>query len=172
MNWGLLRTIIILPGSALAFIPAAILWVTSNTAYAASMPDAALISFWFSLMLICIGLVLAFWTVHLLLTYGEGTPAPWEPPKKLVVNGPYRYVRNPMIASVIFMLLAESLLFRSWPLAGWLVIFFLANSIYFPLVEEKGLKKRFGKDYLQYQANVPRWLPRMTPWVPISDNHE
>jgi len=166
MNWGLLRTIAILPGSALVFIPVAILWVTGNTPYAASMPDAALISFWFGLILLCIGLALAFWTARLFLTYGEGTPAPWDPPKKLVVRGPYRHVRNPMITSVMLMLLAEALLFRSWPLAGWLVIFFLANAIYFPLVEEKGLKKRFGEEYLQYQANVPRWLPRMTSWPP------
>ena len=112
MNWGLFRTIIILPGSALVFIPAAILWVTGDTPYTASMPDAALISFWFSLTLICISLVLAFWTARLFLTYGEGTPAPWDPPKKLVVRGPYCYVRNPMITGVMFMLLAEALMFR------------------------------------------------------------
>ncbi|MDQ6959175.1 MAG: isoprenylcysteine carboxylmethyltransferase family protein [Mariprofundaceae bacterium] len=172
MNWGLLRTIIILPGSALVFIPALILWVTGNTPYAASMPDTGLISFRFSLILFGIGLVLAFWTTRLLLTCGEGTPAPWDPPKKLVVRGPYRYVRNPMITSVMFMLLAEALLFRSWPLAGWLIIFFLANAIYFPLVEERGLKKRFGEDYLQYQANVPRWFPRLMSWTPPPENHE
>ncbi len=172
MNWGLLKTIIILPGSALVFIPAAILWGTESTPCAASMPDAVLLSFWFSLILLCIGLALAFGTVRLLLTYGEGTPAPWNPPKKLVVRGPYRYVRNPMITSVMFMLLAEALLFRSWPLAGWLVIFFLANAIYFPLVEERGLKKRFGEEYLQYQANVPRWFPKMMSWTPPPKNHE
>jgi len=170
MNWGLIRTIIILPGSALVFIPGAILWVTGNTLCAASMPDSALISFWFSLILLCTGLVLAFWTARLFLTYGEGTPAPWNPPKKLVVRGPYCYVRNPMITSVMFMLLAEALLFRSWPLAGWLIIFFLINAIYFPLVEEKGLTKRFGDDYLQYKAHVPRWFPRIMSWSPPSGN--
>ncbi len=172
MNLGLLRTIIILPGSALVFIPTAILWMTDNTRSASSMPDATLISFWFGLMLLCIGLVLAFWTVRLLLTYGEGTPAPWDPPKKLVVRGPYRHMRNPMITSVMFMLLAEALLCRSWPLGGWLIVFFLANAVYFPLVEERGLKKRFGEDYLQYMDSVPRWFPRMKPWTPPSDNYE
>jgi len=70
------------------------------------------------------------------------------------------------------MLLAEALLCRSWPLGGWLIVFFLANAVYFPLVEERGLKKRFGEDYLQYMDSVPRWFPRMKPWTPPSDNYE
>jgi len=124
------------------------------------------------MLLLCAGLALACWTVTLFMRFGQGTPAPWNPPRKLVVRGPYRYIRNPMITSVMFMLLAEALLYRSWPLAGWLIIFFLANAIYFPLVEEKGLSKRFGDAYLQYKAHVPRWFPRIASWTPPSENHE
>jgi len=45
------------------------------------------------------------------------------------------------------------------------VVFFAANSIYLPLFEEKDLEKRFGSDYMRYKTNVPRWLPRLTPWI-------
>jgi len=96
--------------------------------------------------------------------YGEGTPAPWDPPRKLVIIGPYRYVRNPMITGVLLVLLAEALLFGSWLIAGWMLLFLLGNVIYFPFVEEKGLEKRFGDEYLKYKARVPRWIPRLTPW--------
>ena len=106
----------------------------------------------------------SIWTITLFLKFGKGTPAPWDPPKKLVVRGSYCYVRNPMIISVILMLLAEALLFQSWPIAGWLVVFFIGNSIYFPLVEEKSLEKRFGDDYREYKAHVHRWIPRLRAW--------
>ena len=69
-----------------------------------------------------------------------------------------------MITSVLMMLSAETLATELWPLVAWLVFFFVANCVYFPLVEEKGLERRFGDDYRTYKANVPRWLPRFTPW--------
>lgn len=81
------------------------------------------------------------------------------------------YVRNPMITGVLFMLSAEAMLFQSWPLALWMGIFFMGNAIYFPLVEEKGLEKRFADDYRRYKANVPRWIPRLHPWIPDKDKY-
>ena len=82
-----------------------------------------------------------------------------------MVAGPYRYVRNPMLTGVLFMLTAESLLFVSWPLFGWVVAFFLINTTYFLTIEEPGLEKRFGEDYRRYKSNVPRWIPRFRPWT-------
>lgn len=120
--------------------------------------------FWLALVIGACGFALAVWTVRLFTRFGEGTPAPWDPPRKLVVRGPYRYVRNPMIVAVIVMLTAESLVFASWPLAVWMAFFFATNAVYFPLSEEKGLEKRFGEDYRLYRDNVPRWLPRLRPW--------
>lgn len=71
-----------------------------------------------------------------------------------------------MISGVLMMLAGEALLLGSWPIAAWLLVFFVGNAIYFPLVEEKGLRLRFGAAYDRYAANVPRWLPRLTPWRP------
>ena len=69
-----------------------------------------------------------------------------------------------MITSVLLMLGAESLLAGSWLLSGWMLVFFLVNAVYFPLVEEPGLERRFGEDYRRYKANVPRWIPRWRAW--------
>jgi protein-S-isoprenylcysteine O-methyltransferase Ste14 len=71
-----------------------------------------------------------------------------------------------MILGVSLVLSGESLLFRSYRIAAWLAFFFLMNHIYFLLFEEPGLEKRFGREYLEYKGNVPRWIPRFTPWKP------
>ena len=164
MAWRLLKPIIILPGTVLVFVPAVILFASRNTylSYKLMGPDQFL--FWMGLAAAGIGLFLAVWTVTLFTKFGQGTPAPWDPPQKLVVRGPYRYVRNPMVTSVLFMLAAETLLFQSWPILFWMLFFYLANIIYFPLFEERSLEKRFGTDYLEYKKHVPRWVPRLTPW--------
>lgn len=165
MNWGLVRTIIVLPGNVVVFIPAAILWISKLLGYSPKFAAADKFLFWVALLAATIGLCLSIWTATLFMKVGKGTPAPWDPPKKLVIRGPYCYVRNPMIISVILMLLAEALLFQSWSIAAWMVVFFIGNSIYFPLVEEKSLEKRFGDDYKEYKAHVRRWIPRLRAWT-------
>ena len=164
MNRELIKAIIILPGTALVYIPGAILWLLAETPGAVAPAGAGQPRFRIGIVLAAIGLVLAVRTVRLFLTAGKGTPAPWAPPTRLVVRGPYRHVRNPMITSVLLMLGAESLLLGSWHLAGWMSVFFLLNTIYFSLVEEPGLEQRFGDSYRRYKANVPRWIPSWRPW--------
>jgi protein-S-isoprenylcysteine O-methyltransferase Ste14 len=117
-----------------------------------------------SLVLVGIGLSLMIRTIRLFATVGQGTLAPWNPTQRLVVRDVYRHLRNPMISGVLFILLGEATFFDSLPLLVWFGLFFLGNAIYFPLVEEPGLVRRFGADYERYRANVPRWLPRLTPW--------
>ncbi len=165
MSWRLVRTIIVLPGNVVVFIPAAILWISERLGYSPKFvaPDQFL--FWLAVLAASIGLCMGIWTATLFVKFGKGTPAPWDPPKKLVIRGPYRYVRNPMIIGVMLLLLAEALLFQSWPIAAWLAVFSIGNSIYFPLVEEKSLEKRFGDDYKEYKAYVRRWIPRLHAWT-------
>ena len=117
-------------------------------------------------VLICLGLVLMIATIRLFATVGEGTLAPWNPTQRLVVQGVYRHVRNPMISGVLAILLGESVLAASLPIACWFLIFFTVNAIYLPLSEEPGLVKRFGEEYEEYRRNVPRWVPRLKPWTP------
>jgi protein-S-isoprenylcysteine O-methyltransferase Ste14 len=115
-------------------------------------------------LLFCGGLALLVITVRLLARKGRGTLAPWDPTRKLVTDGIYRYVRNPMISGVLFMLMGETVLCCSWSLLVWALAFAAVNTVYFRLSEEPGLAARFGEEYLVYKHNVPRWIPRLTPW--------
>ncbi len=164
MKRELFKAVVILPGTALVYVPGAILWLTSGLPGGMAPAGPAEPRFWIGAVLAAMGFPLAVWTARLFVTAGEGTPAPWAPPRKLVVRGPYRYVRNPMLSSVNVMLAAEALLFGSWYLAGWLVVFILFNTAYFIRIEEPALERRFGESYRLYKANVPRWIPRWRPW--------
>ena len=155
---------ILLPGMGVILIPGCLLWFTRNSRFAAVMARPDQVLFWVALAIGFSGVFLSTWTVTLFVKVGLGTPAPWEPHKRLVICGPYRHVRNPMITSVLLVLLAEALLLRSWPISAWMVVFFAGNAVYFPFVEEKDLERRFGNTYLAYKENVPRWIPRLRPW--------
>jgi Putative protein-S-isoprenylcysteine methyltransferase len=117
------------------------------------------------LALIAAGFALWLWTVRLFARVGEGTLAPWDPTRHLVVEGPYRHVRNPMITAVLAVLVGEAVLFGSVPLLIWFAAFFAINHAYFSVHEERDLERRFGDDYRAYRRNVPRWVPRRAPWT-------
>jgi protein-S-isoprenylcysteine O-methyltransferase Ste14 len=112
-------------------------------------------------LLIVAGLALyftcAFWGFAL---RGHGTPAPIDPPKKLVVEGPYRVVRNPMYWSVATVMIGEALVFRSLALAESGVAFFAFTMLFVMLYEEPILRHKFGAEYAAYCQRVPRWIPR------------
>ena len=114
---------------------------------------------------IIIGFALFSWCVSLFARVGQGTLAPWDPTRNMVIVGPYRFIRNPMISGVALMLIGQTLLWGSWVMAIWAGIFVLINQVYFVLSEEPGLERRFGEPYCVYKANVPRWLPRMKVWT-------
>lgn len=143
----------LLPGTVTVAVPALIVWLGGSDVQPWTAALGALVA--------AAGLALVVWTVHLFVTDGHGTLAPWNPTSALVARGPYRYVRNPMITGVATILAGEALFFRSWGIAVELGVFVLVNAIYFPLVEEPGLRRRFGAAYEEYQARVPRWLPRV-----------
>jgi protein-S-isoprenylcysteine O-methyltransferase Ste14 len=111
-----------------------------------------------------IGMMLFASSLARFFTEGEGTLAPWDPPRRLVVRGPYRYVRNPMISGVVFILLAESLLLDSRSHFTWALLFAGVNLVVIPLIEEPGLRARFGAEYDEYCRHVPRLIPRLRPW--------
>ena len=84
-------------------IPVILVWLTgANIEVVTALLGAALIG---------LGLVLVVWTVRLFVTLGKGTLAPWDATTKLVVRGPYRHIRNPMIAGVACVLAGEVALF-------------------------------------------------------------
>jgi protein-S-isoprenylcysteine O-methyltransferase Ste14 len=146
----------LLPGMVTLVVPALLVSGDEVAAWAPALLGAALIA---------LGLVLVARTIALFATAGDGTLAPWDPTSRLVVRGPYRHVRNPMISGVLCILLGEALLFTSIALLGWWALVLAINAIWFPLVEEPDLRLRFGADYEAYRAAVPRWLPRLRPWT-------
>jgi protein-S-isoprenylcysteine O-methyltransferase Ste14 len=112
-------------------------------------------------LLILAGLSLLTWCISLFVRVGKGTLAPWDPTSNLVAVGPYRYTRNPMITGVCTILIGEAVLFGSWRLGLWALMFIGFNHIHFLLIEEPGLEERFGEPYLEYKRTVPRWIPRV-----------
>jgi protein-S-isoprenylcysteine O-methyltransferase Ste14 len=133
-------------------------------------PAFLLPRFLLSGLLAIIGLLLLGSTIGLFVRLGKGTLAPWDSTKRLVVSGPYRRVRNPMISGVILLLLAEFVLTLSPAQFLWFAIFSLGNALYIPLSEEKGLEARFGGEYARYKRHVPRWVPRLNPWRPEDED--
>ncbi|MGH7821756.1 MAG: methyltransferase family protein [Candidatus Binatia bacterium] len=116
-------------------------------------------------MAFVIGLALFAASLYHFASHGRGTLGPWDPPRRLVVRGPYRFVRNPMISGVMFVLVAEALVLRSPPHAAWAAIAIVMNVGWIVLFEERGLAARFGEEYEEYRRHVPRFVPRMTPWT-------
>jgi len=155
---------LVLPFTALIVIPSTILALTDdfNLGWGLGLSVDILIVI-VGFIIIIVGLYLLISTIRLFSTIGKGTLAPWSPPQKLVVAGPYRYVRHPMISGVLLIILGESIVFGSLIVFGWFAPFFIVNIAYFRFSEEPGLVKRFGEDYIRYRSNVPSWIPRLRP---------
>jgi len=119
------------------------------------------------------GLALALSSMILMIRIAKSTIMPWDPSQNLVVAGPYRHLRNPMILGVILLLVGEALVLSSYGIAIMAIIFFILNTVYFIYFEEPHLEKQFGEAYRRYKAHVPRWRPRVAPWRPEKkpDNH-
>jgi protein-S-isoprenylcysteine O-methyltransferase Ste14 len=100
---------------------------------------------------------------------GRGTLAPVDPPRELVVQGLYRYVRNPMYVGVTLIILGEAVLARSTALAAYWVVWFAAVNAFVIGYEEPHLRRRFGESYDRYAREVGRWLPRLSPGRPAQD---
>lgn len=159
-------SILVLPFTVTVIVP---LWLLRNDVsrdFAPQGPWVRLLVVGTGAAALLIGLTLFITTLARFARTGRGTLAPWDPPRVLVVQGVYRYVRNPMISGVLFILLAESLLTGSRRIFIWFILFVAINLVYIPLLEEPGLIARFGQRYLLYKQNVPRWLPRVRPWIP------
>lgn len=97
---------------------------------------------------------------------GRGTPAPWDAPRRLVVRGMYRYVRNPMYAGFALVLFGEALLLPSLTheVLIILAVYWAAMMLFVLLFEEPALRRQFGDEYADYCRNVRRWIPRLRPF--------
>jgi protein-S-isoprenylcysteine O-methyltransferase Ste14 len=156
----LVKAFLIFPLNVMGVIPALLIWF--------SRPGEVLESYQYEfnslsslagILLITLGVGLCWQTVFLFLQVGRGTPAPFDPPRKLVIQGPYLYIRNPMIVGVWLVLSGEALLFGSVALVLWFVFFCSLCLVLIPVWEEPDLIKRFGNSYREYKRKTPRWIP-------------
>ena len=95
---------------------------------------------------------------------GLGTPAPIAPTQNLVVTGLYRHVRNPMYVAVVSVILGQAFLFGDWRLMAYGGFMWLAFHAFVLAYEEPVLAQTYGAQYEDFRANVPRWIPRLSPW--------
>jgi protein-S-isoprenylcysteine O-methyltransferase Ste14 len=132
--------------AVLVFIPEQILVTTGIT----RPPE---IGPWHSvgLVLVVLGGALAIWCILTFALVGKGTPAPFDPPRKLVAAGPYRWVRNPMYIGAGTALAGAALFYQSAALVAYMFVV---------LFEEPTLERTFGARYADYRNAVPRWMPR------------
>lgn len=120
-------------------------------------------------LLVAGGVGMLLWTVYLFDRVGKGTLGVGEvmgQPTRLVVRGPYRHVRNPMISGVVAILLGEAAIAASGWLLLWAATFFVMLATAIQVWEEPDLAERFGEQYASYRRNVPRWIPRVSAWQP------
>ena len=157
LEW--LKSILILPFNVVFIIPSLILYFSD---YHYKVPDKIFLMM--GIFMLITGVILIIWTMLLFNIVGKGTLAPWNPPKNLVVEGPYCYVRNPMSIGILLILFSEYFLLNAIQILFWMVLFFIINNIYFYVFEENQLESNFGEKYRRYKKNVPMWIPRFTPW--------
>lgn len=142
-------------GLVLVFVPAQILsraGVPAPPDYGAAQLAGAAVTL--------AGGALALWSIVGFVRVGRGTPAPFDPPKRLVTSGPFAWIRNPMYAGAGTALAGAALFYQSWALLGYAVAFFAVTHVFVVVHEEPALGKSFGAAYEAYCRRVGRWWPR------------
>lgn len=142
---------LVVPGTAAVLVP----WLVLHNA----QPTFDLLT-WPGALLIVLGFLLYVWCLWNFMTEGRGTPGPWDPPRRFVATGPYRWVRNPMYIAVLTVILGETWLFVSAPLGIYLLLMAAVFHSFVVLYEEPTLTQMFGSNYLAYRRAVPQWIPR------------
>ena len=142
-------------GLVLVFLPARVLFL-------AGIVGPAALGAWqvAGMLLGATGAALALWCILTFVFVGKGTPAPFDPPRRLVVQGPYRVVRNPMYVGAGAALAGAALFYQSFALLGYIGALLLATHAFVVAYEEPALRRMFGKDYEAYRRTTGRWWPR------------
>jgi protein-S-isoprenylcysteine O-methyltransferase Ste14 len=142
-------------GFVLVYLPARFLsWSGIVAPATTGAPQVA------GMSMVTVGTMIALWCVFTFVFIGKGTPAPFDPPRKLVVRGPYRFVRNPMYIGAGMTLAGAALYYESLSILIYAGVFFLATHLFVVLYEEPTLRRTFGNEYEAYFGRVRRWLPR------------
>ena len=145
-------------GFVLVFVPGRVLtWSGISRPATFGIPQVV------GLALGAAGAALAVWCVVTFAVRGRGTPAPFDPPRHLVAQGPYGAVRNPMYLGAGLALAAAALFYESVALLAYTGLFLLATHLFVIWYEGPTLRRMFGSDYDAYCRRVSRWWPRFSP---------
>jgi len=106
------------------------------------------------------GAALALACILTFVFVGRGTPAPFDPPRRLVVQGPYRVVRNPMYLGAGLAVAGAALFYQSIPLLGYAGLFLLITHVFVVVYEEPTLRQTFEREYDAYCRLTGRWWPK------------
>ncbi|HET9275347.1 MAG TPA: isoprenylcysteine carboxylmethyltransferase family protein [Gemmatimonadales bacterium] len=112
------------------------------------------------------GALLAITCILTFVFRGHGTPAPFDPPRRLVQRGPYRFIRNPMYLGAGLAMLGAGVYYGSWAIVIYVAVFMVGAHALVRLYEEPALRRQFGTEYEAYCAATPRWLPIRRPHPP------
>jgi protein-S-isoprenylcysteine O-methyltransferase Ste14 len=118
----------------------------------------------FGAAVVAVGLVSLVESFARFVRRGHGTPAPFAPPRRLVVTGQYRHVRNPMYVALMVIVVGQALWCGNRALGLYAAVLFVLFHLRVVTYEEPQLAKLFGGEFDDYRRGVPRWLPRVTPW--------
>jgi protein-S-isoprenylcysteine O-methyltransferase Ste14 len=151
--------LILAPGTVAGYIPWRITHWSMQPPFLDFAPFRAI-----GILSIAAGLTVLLESFARFALQGIGTPAPIFPTRHLVVRGFYRYVRNPMYVAIVATILGQALLFGSIHLIEYAAIAWLITHLFILTYEEPTLQKTFGPEYETYRTQVPRWIPRLTPW--------
>src|SRR5882724_10110921 len=138
----------------LVFIPEQILIATGIT-----RPSQIGVMHWVGLALVVLGGALAVWCILTFALVGKGTPAPFDPPRKLVAAGPYRWSRNPMYIGAGIALCGAALFYQSAALVAFAAGFLVVTHLFVVFYEEPTLERTFGAQYADYRNAGARWVP-------------
>ena len=142
-------------GLVLVYVPSRFLsWLGIVAPATTGAPQVA------GMIMVTIGTAIALWCVLTFVFIGKGTPAPFDPPRKLVISGPYRFVRNPMYIGAGMTLAGAALYYESLSTLIYTGLFFLITHLFVVLYEEPTLRRTFGEEYEAYFRRVKRWLPK------------
>jgi protein-S-isoprenylcysteine O-methyltransferase Ste14 len=142
---------VVVPGLGGAWVPWWILTRHGVTAAPAAWEAAAVIA---------AGAALYAWCIWNFAAVGHGTPGPWDAPSRFVAAGPYRWVRNPIYIAALVIVGGQAWLFMSLPLLAYAGTMAVAFHLFVIGYEERTLRRRFGRTYLEYRRTVRRWMPR------------
>ncbi len=156
-----------------ALVPGTVVIVIPGLILARNHQGVALSSGWLTwagLMLLFLGSMLLAICFSSFVAEGDGTPAPYDPPRRLVSGLVYSWIRNPIYVGVVLVLVGEAALFRSLGLLVYAVAAWLLFHSFVVLYEEPTLRRRFGDAYLVYLKSVPRWLPVRRVWALVGSH--